>query len=122
MLKKLFPKILLLILLSGCGKPLPTLDKINLTKWKEDKNACLGDRSKSIASLQTEKDKLKALTESDIIKLLGRPDQNELYKRNQKFYRYLLEPGVVCGIDNSNPKRLTIRFNAIGLAKEVIIE
>jgi hypothetical protein len=122
MLKKLFPEIFLLILLSGCGKPLPTFDKLNLTKWKEDKNACLGDRSQSIASLQEEKDKLKALTESDIIKLLGRPDQNELYKRNQKFYRYLLEPGVVCGVDNSNPKRLTIRFNAIGLAKEVIIE
>jgi hypothetical protein len=122
MLKKIFPSALLLILLSACGKPLPTFDKIDFSSWKEDKNACLGDRSKSIAWLQEEKDKLKALTESDIIKILGRPDQNELYKRNQKFYRYFLEPGVVCGIDNSNPKRLTIRFNAIGLAKEVIIE
>jgi hypothetical protein len=122
MLKKFFPSLLLLILLSACGKTLPNFDDLDLARWREDKNACIGDRNKSIDTLDKQKDKLKALSESDVIKLLGRPDQNELYKRNQKFYRYFLEAGVVCGVDNSNPKRLTIRFNAIGLAKEVIIE
>jgi hypothetical protein len=122
MLKRFLPELLLLVLLSACGKPIPEFENLDLSRWKEDKNACLGDRAKSIPSFEKQTDKLKALSETEIIKLLGRPDQNELYKRNQKFYRYFLEAGVVCGVDNSNPKRLTIRFNAIGLAKEVIIE
>jgi outer membrane protein assembly factor BamE (lipoprotein component of BamABCDE complex) len=56
-----------------------------------------------------------------IIALLGRPDQNELYSRNQKFYYYSLEPGKVCGM-NSESKRLSVRFNATGRAKEIELE
>lgn len=88
MLKRFLPEVLLIVLLSSCGKPLPDFENLDLSLWKEDKNACLGDRAKSIASLGEQTDKLKALSETEIIKLLGRPDQNELYKRNQKFYRY----------------------------------
>jgi outer membrane protein assembly factor BamE (lipoprotein component of BamABCDE complex) len=58
-----------------------------------------------------------------IVELLGRPDRNELYKRNQKFYYFNLKPAPDC--PNYNPEdnaRLAIRFNAMGLAKEVMIE
>jgi outer membrane protein assembly factor BamE (lipoprotein component of BamABCDE complex) len=112
----------LLVLLFSCSKSLPSFDNIDLYKWKEDKNGCLGDRIRSLDALRQQKDKLKALSEMEIISLLGRPDRNELYKRNQKFYYYFLEAGVVCGIDKESPKRLSIRFNAMGLAKEVVIE
>jgi len=113
---------LLFLVLISCGKALPTFDGLDLNKWKEDKNGCIGDRSQSIEALQQQKDKLKSLSQMDVVNLLGRPDRNELYKRNQKFFYYFLEPGVVCGIEKENPKRLSIRFNAVGLAKEVIIE
>ena len=121
MSKYIIPGVLLLIVWS-CGKPLPTLDGLDEASWKSDKYGCLNQRSTFMISLITQKSKLKSLTEDDIIDLLGRPDQNELYTRNQKFYRYFLEPGASCENAIPNPKRLIIRFNAIGLAKEVSVE
>jgi hypothetical protein len=107
--------------LMACGKPLPTFDNLNLEKWKDDKNGCLGERALNLKSLESQKDKLKGLSQDDIVKLLGRPDQNELYKRNQKFFHYLLTPGKECGKDSTSLK-LSLRFNAMGFAKEVVVE
>jgi outer membrane protein assembly factor BamE (lipoprotein component of BamABCDE complex) len=113
---------LLVILLASCGKPLPEFKNIDLRAWKEDKNGCSRVREKMLTRLQEQKDKLKGLTEADIIQLIGRPDQNELYKRNQKFFHYYIEPSVKCDSLNKNPKQLSIRFNAMERAKEVEIE
>ena len=114
--------VLILTATVSCGKPLPEFENLNLSDWKDDKNACGTYRMKHMEEIKTQKDKLLALDESQIIKLLGRPDRNELYKRNQKFYQYNLEAGTACGISKENVKRLAIRFNAMGLAKEVAIE
>ena len=121
MQKQVIYSALFLIFLSACGKPLPSLDGIDLKAWKEDKNGCLNNRSQSIEMLIKQKEKLKSLDQTEMIQLLGRPDRNELYKRNQKFFYYFLEPGVACGVDKE-PRKLSIRFNAVELAKEVIIE
>jgi hypothetical protein len=76
-----------------------------------------------INALQTEKDKLLSLNEMQIVDLLGRADQNELLKRNQKFFSYFLTPGPDCNNqEDTTSIRLVIRFNAMGLAKEVTIE
>ena len=72
-------------------------------------------------ALLRQKDKLKGLSQDDIVEVLGKPDQNELYKRNQKFFYYLLSPGKACGSD-STAHRLSLRFNAMGFAKEVLVE
>lgn len=112
-----------LLFLFSCGKPLPKLDGIDLQAWKDDKDGCAGRRISMITVMDAESKKLLALDEGEIISLLGRPDENELYKRNQKFYYYFLEPSKQCSDTiNSTPKKLVIRFNAIGLAKEVAIE
>ncbi len=75
-------------------------------------------------SIVAQREKLLALKELQIVDLLGKPDQNELSKRNQKFYYYFLQPAKECNTGDSTitPKRLAIRFNAMGLAKEVRIE
>ncbi len=74
-------------------------------------------------AMVAQQDKLLALEELQIVELLGKPDQNELYKRNQKFFYYYLQPSRECNPgDTLSPKRLSIRFNAMGLAKEVAIE
>ncbi len=109
-------------LLLSCGKPLPTLDGIDLEKWKEDKAGCGTLRQSLITALDKQREKIKSLSESDVVELLGRPDKNELLKRNQKFFYYFLEPGPTCANGNTEFKKLMIRFNAIGLAKEVSIE
>ncbi len=69
-------------------------------------------------------DKLLALEELQIVELLGKPDQNELYKRNQKYFYYYLQSSKECNTGDSTllPKRLSIRFNAMGLAKEIRVE
>lgn len=112
---------LLFFILASCGKPLPSIEKIDLEKWKNDKWGCLKDRSKALPELVNQKEKLKGLSQDDIVKLLGRPDTNELYKRNQKFFYYYLTPGEKCGRDTVT-QRLSLRFNAMGFAKEVLVE
>jgi len=116
-MKKLFILLTMYFIIS-CGKPIPNLEGMNMQQWKEDKNGCKKERLKMLAPLQEQKDKLKGLSEDEIIKLLGRPDQNELYKRNQKFYKYFIEPGPACNT-GSVELILTIRFNAMSRAKEV---
>lgn len=76
-----------------------------------------------LEAVKASTDKLLALSEVDLVALLGRPDEEELYKRNQKFYYYYLQPSGNCGKTvTSNPLRLIVRFNAVGLAKEVTVE
>jgi SmpA / OmlA family len=113
--------LLSVCLVFSCGKPLPDLSPIDLAQWKEDKGGCKQIRSAFLSDLTNQKDELKGLSEGDIIKLLGRPDRNELYKRNQKFYYYDLEPGKACDSTLTN-QQLIVRFNAMGMAKEVAIE
>jgi outer membrane protein assembly factor BamE (lipoprotein component of BamABCDE complex) len=115
--------IIVLLILSGCGKELPEFENLDLEQWKKDKNACGTYRVEYNETFQSQKKKLLALKEMQIVELLGRPDRNELYKRNQKFYYYYLKPSPDCSTYNSESNaRLAIRFNAMGLAKEVMIE
>lgn len=73
-------------------------------------------------AIDREKEKLLGLDEVQTVKLLGSPDQEELYSRNQKFYYYFIDPAAQCGTPgDSTAEKLVIRFNAVGLAKEVSI-
>jgi hypothetical protein len=120
--KSLSTILFLSVIVLSCSKDIPTLDGIDTQIWKDDKNGCDGKRFQMAATLRVEKDKLLALDEGQIIKILGRPDRNELFKRNQKFYYYFLQPAPECSLGNDNPQKLVVRFNAMGLAKEVVIE
>jgi hypothetical protein len=106
----------------SCGKSLPELEGIDPQVWKEDRNGCAHKRESMTAAIKKEKNKLLALNELEIIQVLGRPDRNELFKRNQKFYYYFLEPAEECSTHGDAPLKLSIRFNAMGLAKEVVVE
>jgi hypothetical protein len=115
--------IVLLLFLFSCGKSLPSFEDIDLQAWKNDKHACDGTRSSSMKAMESQSKKLLALSQQEVIALLGKPDENELYKRNQKFFYYFVQPAASCtNSDTNNPKKLVIRFNAMGLAKEVSVE
>jgi hypothetical protein len=123
MFKQLSIFFFLILSTVACDRPLPTLDNLDLEAWRKDRNACGTYRTSSINVIQNQKDKLLALKELQIVELLGKPDRNELYKRNQKFYYYYLLPSPDCSTDSlKTTSRLAIRFNAMGLAKEAIIE
>ncbi len=112
----------LVLFFSSCGRDLPALEGIDLPKWKEDKNGCGGYRESVDDVLQQELSQLKGLSEMDIISLLGKPDQNELYKRNQKFFYYFISPGSSCKGSSATPLKLILRFNAMGYAQLVSME
>ena len=112
-----------LLILSSCGPSLPHIDGLDLTSWKNDKKGCAGERSKMKEAIVSQKDKFLALSELDLVDLLGKPDEQELYKRNQKFYYYFIEPSRECTRASTEESlRLVIRFNAMGLAKEITTE
>jgi hypothetical protein len=110
------------LILTGCGRPLPTLEQIDLDAWRNDRNACAGKRTSMIQAIDGQKEKLLGLSEIEIVELLGNPDENNLYKRNQKFYYYYLQPSSTCSSKVDNPQKLLVRFTAMGIAKEVMIE
>jgi hypothetical protein len=107
-------------LLSSCGRSLPHLDGVDDAKWKNDKNGCAGARATMADAVLSQKEELLSLSELEIVDVLGKPDKQELYKRNQKFYYYFIRPSPDCNQTSSaNPLQLVIRFNAMGLAKEI---
>lgn len=117
-----WPSILIVFFVCfACDKPLPTLTGIDAHRWADDRNGCKEDRTSMRDTIDTQKEKLLALDEMQIVRLLGRPDRNELYSGKQKFYYYFIEPSPDCGARDSTAERLAIRFNAVGLAKEVAI-
>src|ERR1043166_981650 len=65
----------------SCGKALPELEGVDLKAWKDDSNGCQHKRSQMTDAIRKEKNKLLALDELQIVKLFGKPDRNELFKR-----------------------------------------
>ncbi len=113
---------ILFIFTFACTASVPELEGFDPEVWKADRNACGGDREKLRASLLKQKDKLLGLSEMEMVETLGRPDEQEIYKRNEKFFYYFLSPSSECASPAQSPERLAIRFNAVGLAKEVNVE
>lgn len=101
---------------------MPVIEGFNQRDWKEDKNGCQQKRTSMISQLKEQKNKLQGLSESQVIELLGRPDHNELYKRNQKFFSYFLQNGPACAVDSLTTIKLVVRFTAMGRAKEIAVE
>jgi hypothetical protein len=113
---------LIILLFFSCSKPLPDLEGIDQQAWKNDRNGCNNKRATMKDAILKQKEKLVSLDELQIIALLGKPDRNELFKRNQKFFYYFLEPSDQCAVSGETPEKLSIRFTAMGLAKEVAVE
>ena len=112
----------IVVFASACGRDEITLEGFDDEKWREDRFACTGARAALSTLLMNQKEKILAHDEIEIVRVLGKPDENELYKRNEKFYYYYVEPSSKCNDSVSTSKRLIIRFNAVGLAKEMLIE
>ena len=112
-----------LLFIIGCSSPPPVLEDFDNEIWKADKHGCKGDRKVMEAAVMEQRDKLLGFEEMQLVDFLGKPDQNELSKRNEKFYYYYIDPAPNCSENgNSEAKRLSIRFNAMGLSKEILIE
>lgn len=109
-------------ILYSCGNTEIKLDDVDLDAWIRDPGGCAGLRAAAAEPLQRQREKLLRLDEMAVTRLLGKPDENELYVRGQKFYRYYLDPSPACGNVQDDARTLIIRFNAVGLSSEVYVE
>ena len=115
-------KIILLFLLAATAcsseeKP----QYIDTGLWQSDAHGCNGNRIEVTAAHPEIATDLIGKSEETILEWLGKPDKNELYKRNQKFFIYSLEPDEQCTNSAQNGKYLQIRFSATNRAQEVMI-
>lgn len=123
-MRKIYWLMIPLLFLS-CQNNTIEISGINLKKWKEDKNACLGYREKSIEILQKVKNDLLKKSEVEIIAAFGKPNKAELIEKSQKIYAYYLNKNNQnCEIDSINSqitKTLQIRFNSTGYANSILV-
>jgi hypothetical protein len=110
------------LLLVSCREGKPPLEDFDRSTWQSDRHGCENKRETLTAALLSQKEKLLGLDELQMVKALGKPDQREIYERNEKFFYYFIQPARSCKEPAPSPKRLVIRFNAMGLAKEINVE
>ncbi|MAJ50240.1 MAG: hypothetical protein CMB82_01330 [Flammeovirgaceae bacterium] len=103
----------LVVVLCSCY-PTPKVQGFDQNQWEKDLVECNNYRTKQGAPLLiNQKDVVLGSNQNEIISLLGSPTKQRLDKRNRKFFFYQLN----C----ENTIELSIRFNAIGAAKEIMI-
>src|SRR4051812_16518901 len=109
----------LFVLCSSCSRPLPELADFDETAWKADLKGCKNSRGVFVEPIKSQKDKLKGLSERDLVKLLGPADRNDLSEHHGKSYYYFITPGPGCTGVDSVGLSLIVRFNATGVSREV---
>lgn len=112
--------ILFLFLVTACGKKI-SAENFNSKVWKSDRLACKDLRKDLLPELEKLKPQLTGINETDLQKLLGRPDGNSLADQGEHFYFYYLEAGPQCKNPGfvSSANRLIVRVNALNLVTEV---
>ena len=118
---KFIPYFLLIFLISGCNAEKQV--SFDNDSWKTDINGCMKIRIGIYKEIIESQNEILGLTNKEIIRILGNPERNELYRRNQKFFIYQISPGSKCEINNDTETLfLFIRFNAVGLSQEVFVQ
>lgn len=111
-----YPAFLVLILSFSSCYSVPEIAGFSADIWNKPISGCDAEKLQQAEILVQEEAKLLSKGEAQIKKLLGAPDEHELYDRNQKFFYYDLNA------KDCNPgQRLSIRFDALDRVKEVMI-
>lgn len=117
--------IFLLGILSSCDNQV-SIQNFDAAAWKSDPLGCQGIRKNLLESLEKGKNQLKSKNPNQILSLLGSPDKQELYDRNQRYYIYFYDKGTQCQKnaepDLSQSPIIRIRFSAIDIVTEVVIQ
>jgi len=105
------------LIFSACKNE--TLDNFDTKKWKDDLKGCKNRRLSLIEVLEKQKEKLMGLSQSQVVGLLGKPDAQELLKRNAKTFTYYLSEGSQCGRGSHEGVALVIHFGALNYVNEI---
>lgn len=112
--------LLMMLLTISCKKgiDIPNFDE---KAFQQDKKGCSGTRENMREELFNITSQLKGLSQEQIKATLGKPDQQELAERNQKYFVYFIEPSIDCPKNTSEEEPLTmfIRFSALNRSTEI---
>ncbi len=119
---KYYKLIIVAAIISFSCKKSPKLDSFNQEVWKKDNFGCQSKRKEFIPTLKPQFSKIIGLHTSQLIPLLGRPDQEVLLEKGERFYRYYYKMGIHCSRkDFPDSLFLRVRFSSIGLVNELTI-
>lgn len=113
--------ILFILLVSRCSNDISV--SFDTESWKSDSYGCREQRIKIYKEIIEYQNEILGLTNKQIIRILGKPERNELYRRNQKFFIYYISPASKCSHPyDGEALFLFVRFNAVGLSQEVFVQ
>ncbi|MGY6742400.1 MAG: hypothetical protein ACXIUQ_06665 [Cecembia sp.] len=112
----------MLFLYNQCS-PKVDIEGVDLDRWKQDRNGCLGLRATDLENFREQKNEFLAKDNQALIKTFGRPDKVELADRSQSFFIYFIDPSPACkGTEMIEaPLKVIFRLNAINRVSEVTI-
>ena len=107
------------------NKKAPEIKGMNYSLWKNDKYGCKSDRENLIDLIISNRDKFLKYNQNQIINILGKPENQTLYERGQKFFYYYVKYHPECDKKNALPEgeqiKLEIRFDALNRSKEIFV-
>lgn len=89
--------------------------------WQADPFACKGERQSMVPGLQELRPLLLGHNPREVMRLLGRPEAEELRAGSERVFIYFLEPGPRCEQRDqlSAANKMQVRFNALNQVSEV---
>lgn len=120
-MRSLLLLIFTVFIVTACTKR-AALGDFDTQRWKDDPKGCKGERAGMVDQLIEVKTKFLGLYQKKVIKALGKPEKQELYKRSQTYYIYYIDPAASCKSADKNPRMLQIRFTSLGIAAEFNIK
>ena len=112
---------ILFISFSACTKKANT-DAFDTETWVADPDGCQLKRTEMVDQIYEVKREVLGLHQKSILKVFGKPDEEELYERSQTYFIYAIDPSGDCETSADDPRKLYIRFTALGIANEVNIK
>lgn len=95
------------------------IENFDFQKWKNDSKGCKNERWELAEILEKQSEKLMGLSQAQVVGLLGKPDAQELLKRNAKIFTYYLSEGSQCGQGSQEGIALIIHFGALNYVSEI---
>ncbi|MEO9804863.1 MAG: hypothetical protein ABJF04_16525 [Reichenbachiella sp.] len=101
----------------ACQSQSVSFNSFDTKQWISESTNCNNYRISVIDEMESEFDQLLGMSETELVGILGNPEETHLYTRGQKFFSYSL----TCGDSVVDTKRLRIRFSALDQVNEVIV-
>ena len=96
-----------------------SLENFDKKTWVNDAKGCKNERLKYLESIEKQKETLKGLSQAQVVAILGKPDSQELLKRNAKTFTYFVSQGLQCGSGTKDGTALIIHFGALNYVSEL---